>query len=411
MDAMRTIEINTAAFVANPYQPRENEDPEHIRQIALSIAAEGLMQAPVGRWIFPTGEPVHGVGASDGTGSGLKVQLAFGHSRLAAYRWLESQPDILGDWTKMPVVIRELSDEEMFRQGISENLARKDLSPIEEALAMSRYRDAFGKTSEEIGKLFNLSDSGVRNKMRLLKLPEDIKNLLRQGEMREGVARELIAISELPEDVRQAAEDQDEFVKPSHIIEAAKSGSNQKAIAEMVSRCMGWIGERILNKPKPAPQPAPAAQPPVPAPREEQETPPWAAPVTVRETDTHKVETTRRVEPEPEEEPEPEPAPVMAVETQAAPALAPTPMPEPTQADSKPPTWSGSTITLTLTFWPEDGKEGGRTVMAGARANTNLPMMRMYRETSLVLGDQLSDLLETLKVQQFGGSGDTGGVE
>jgi ParB/RepB/Spo0J family partition protein len=408
MDALRTIEINTSCFVPNPWQPRENEDGEHIKQIALSIATEGLMQAPVGRWIFPDGTPARGMGSADLTGSGLKVQLAFGHSRLAAFKWLENEFGIAGDWTKMPVVIRELSDEEMFRQGISENLARKDLSPIEEAMAMTRYRDTFGKTSEEIGKLFNLSDSGVRNKMRLLKLPDDIKNLLRQGEMREGVARELIAISELPEDVRLAAEDQDEFIKPSDIIEAAKSGSNQKAIAEMVSRCMGWIGERILNKPKPAPLPvAPPQQ------EKREEAPPWVAPVVVRETETHKVEVTRPVEPDPGREyaakidaamvaPE-DPAEQIPDPRYTGPAQAPAPEPEPVRAEAKPVTWSESTITLTLTYWPEDGKEGGRTVMAGARANTNLPMMRMYREANLNLGDQLSDLLETLKTQQFGG--------
>jgi ParB/RepB/Spo0J family partition protein len=409
MDSMRTIDINTACFVPNPWQPRENEDPEHIKQLALSIAAEGLMQAPVGRWIFPDGQPVRGVGSSDGTGSGLKVQLAFGHSRLAAYRWLETAAGIAGEWTRMPVVIRDLTDEEMFKLAIGENLARKDLSPIEEAKAMTRYRDVFGKNSVEIGGLFGLSDSGVRNKMRLLKLPEDIQNCLRRGEMAEGVARELLALSELPEEVRLAAEDQDEYIKPSEIIEAAKSGTSQKALAEMVSRLI----QRIGNKPKPAPVPV--------EPRKE-EAPPWMAeaaakvlPASQPEREFAPVTPAPRVEPEPTynstqtgviTRPDPTTAPPRErVLAQSAPekALIPGPSPEERREEEKTMSWAASTLSLTLTFWPEDGNPDGRMVMVGARLNEKLPIMRMHREAVLGLNERLTDLLETLKVQNFGG--------
>lgn len=409
---METVEIQLHHFLPNPWQPRETEDPEHVKKIALSIAADGLMQPPVGRWVFPDGKPVTGMGRADLTSSGMRVQLAFGHSRLAAYKWLEDvkpNSNLAGDWSRMPVVIRDMSDEEMFKLAIGENLARKDLSPIEEALAMTRYRENFGKTSEEIGELFNLSDSGVRNKMRLLKLPEDIKDFLRRGEMREGVARELISISELPEDVRLKAEDQDDFIKPSDIIEAAKSGSNQKAIAEMVSRCMEWIGERILQQPKPQELPAEPEPEPVKEPADAP-APAWMREAAAQEKPRY-TETTAPNEPAPQptfpgQRPgekhyamEAEPAPVLAP---ATPTPAPAPEPEPAP-ETKPPTWTESTITLTLTFWPDDGNASGRTVMAGARANAALPMMRMYREANLVLGDQLADLLETLRTQQFGG--------
>jgi hypothetical protein len=85
---MEPIEILLDRIDANPWQPRETEDKEHIKKIALSIAQDGLMQVPVGRWVFPDGTPVHGMGRADLTGSGLRVQLAFGHSRLAAFWWL-----------------------------------------------------------------------------------------------------------------------------------------------------------------------------------------------------------------------------------------------------------------------------------------------------------------------------------
>lgn len=174
--------MNLSQIDPNPYQPREREDPEHVKKIALSIAAQGLLQVPVGRRV------------------GDRVQLAFGHTRLAAYQWLlavQPNSDLAGDWAQMPVELRELTDLEMFEQGITENLARKDLTPIEEARAMRRYKDDFGKTSVEIGSLFGLSDSAVRNKMRLLDLPDETRVLLDQGGISEGTARKLLTLQKV----------------------------------------------------------------------------------------------------------------------------------------------------------------------------------------------------------------------
>ncbi|HSV85302.1 MAG TPA: ParB/RepB/Spo0J family partition protein [Levilinea sp.] len=165
----------------NPWQPRQEKDPEHIKKIALSIAQDGLMQVPIGRRV-------------DG-----RVQLAFGHSRLAAYRWLVDMlpsSNIEGDYTRMPVELRELSDLQMFDLAIRENIARKDLSPIDEARAMLRYRQDFGKTSKEIGELFGISDSAVRNKMRLLELPETVQAQV-GGDLSEMTARRLISLQKV----------------------------------------------------------------------------------------------------------------------------------------------------------------------------------------------------------------------
>jgi ParB family transcriptional regulator, chromosome partitioning protein len=206
--SMRTeIEIPITAILPNPWQPREQEDPEHIKKIALSIAQDGLMQIPVGRWVFPDGNPVKGMGSADLTGSGLKVQLAFGHSRLAAFKWLEDvkpHSDLKGDWARMPVILADLDDEEMFRMAITENIARKDLSPLEQARSMKAYRDQFGKTSSEIGELYHLGESTVRNKIRLLELPAEIQAALADGTMPEGVGRELLTLYDLPASTQKA---------------------------------------------------------------------------------------------------------------------------------------------------------------------------------------------------------------
>ena len=102
----------------------------------------------------------------------------------------------------MPVEIRALSDEQMFSMAIRENLARKELSPIEEATAMRRWKDDFGKNSKEIGDLFGLSNSAVRNKMRLLDLPEEVRGKLQEGEIAEGTGRALLSLFSVPEDIR-----------------------------------------------------------------------------------------------------------------------------------------------------------------------------------------------------------------
>ena len=72
----------------------------------------------------------------------------------------------------MPLIVLPLSDREMFEVAVSENVKRSDLSPIEKAEALKRYMDAFGATSVEAGKLFNLPESTVRGTIRLLKLPD-----------------------------------------------------------------------------------------------------------------------------------------------------------------------------------------------------------------------------------------------
>lgn len=218
---MDAIEIRLEYIQPNPWQPREKEDPEHIKKIALSIASDGLMQAPVGRLVDADGqcrpvdevisrldrsEPVPVVWDRVFNVLGCRIQLAFGHSRLAAYKWLEAVKDssnLVGDWSRMPVIVRELSDEEMARMAVSENLARKDLTPVEEARAMLRFRDEFGKTSAEIGELFHLAESSVRNKMRLLGLPAEIQAALSEGRVSEGAARELLRLFDLPEEIQE----------------------------------------------------------------------------------------------------------------------------------------------------------------------------------------------------------------
>jgi ParB-like chromosome segregation protein Spo0J len=244
----------------NPWQPRDHEDPEHICKIAESIYQDGLMQIPVGR----TAENY--------------VELAFGHTRWRAFQLLHNiamystyngydltnfpilaryvaaavaNKLATGDRYKFrsfPVVIRKLTDEEMFRLAISENISRKDLTAIEEARAMSRYRIQFGKTSVEIGALFGLGESAVRNKIRLLDLPEHLRAGLESGAMTEGAARELLILLDLPEEIRTAADrGYPEYLRPSAIEKSALQGVLAETIHKWVDELLYRHSEDLTN--------------------------------------------------------------------------------------------------------------------------------------------------------------------
>ena len=182
----------------NPYQPRQVEDHEFVVEIAANIRQNGLMQVPTAR------------------PCGARYQLAFGHTRKAAF--------VLNGETRMPLIIRQLSDLQMFELGVAENIKRRDLNPIEEAHAMRRYMDDFGKTSKEAGEFFGVAEETVRQKVRLLKLPEPVQKQMRAGEINENAARSLLSM--------QKVADQAVVVKTAEKIAAKKDSALPDEIIE-----------------------------------------------------------------------------------------------------------------------------------------------------------------------------------
>lgn len=174
---------------ANPWQPRGDEDYAHVKGLAESIAEHGLLQTPTAR-PHPT-EPG-------------RYQLAFGHSRLAAFRHLHATR-LGGGWWAFPLVIRELSDRQMADAAAQENVSRKNLSAIETARAIQRYIADFGVTQAEAGKVYGYAtQAGVSNLLRLLQLPEPVVELVHTGQLAERHARQLIAVARF--DAKRAAE-------------------------------------------------------------------------------------------------------------------------------------------------------------------------------------------------------------
>jgi len=235
------------SIAPNPFQPRRYEDAGHIRRLALSIGKDGLLQIPLGRLIDPTGQPVAEPPGDDWPqvfARGYRIQLAFGHSRLAAYRFLTDTGN--PGFERLPVSLRPIDDEDLFRYAIRENLDRKNLSMLEEARAMRRYGDEFGKSSAEVGALFGVSDSTVRGKVRLLDLPPDVQEQL-GPQVSEAAARALLTLFDLPEELRQRAEGYwNQEYRPGSILNDALSGAGSgENIARRVNHLIETFGEDI----------------------------------------------------------------------------------------------------------------------------------------------------------------------
>ena len=151
------------------FNPRKNFDEKELKELADSIREKGLVQPLVVRPIKET--PGH-------------YEIVAGERR-----WRAMQ---MASMRTAPVIIRALSDKEALELAIIENIQRSDLNAIEEA---SGYRDlveGFGYTQERLAEIIGKSRSHLANMMRLLKLPEPVQGLVRDGKLSAGHARALV---------------------------------------------------------------------------------------------------------------------------------------------------------------------------------------------------------------------------
>ena len=147
----------------NPWQTRQSEDPAHVDEIAHSIKAMGMMQIPSARKL------------------GERFQLVFGHTRLAAYRLLNT----LGQegFDRFPINLHDIEDEQMAVAAFEENEKRRDLNPVEKAKAIQKMLNDFGWTQELIAEKLHIDRSGVSNMLRMLRLPDLVLDSVASGIM------------------------------------------------------------------------------------------------------------------------------------------------------------------------------------------------------------------------------------
>lgn len=154
-----------------PGQPRRHFDEKALEELAQSIRESGLVQPLVARQV-------------DG-----RYQLIAGERR-----WRASK---IAGLREVPVVVRELSDKDAFVLALVENIQRQDLNPVEEAAAFARLMEEFELTQQDVAERVGKSRSAVANAVRLLQLPESIREYLIQGLLTPGHAKILVT---LPED-------------------------------------------------------------------------------------------------------------------------------------------------------------------------------------------------------------------
>jgi ParB family chromosome partitioning protein len=173
-------EIAVDQIDRSPYQTRGHFDQEALQELAASITANGLIQPIVVRSL-PNG----------------RFQLIAGERR-----WLAAK---LAGLTKVPAVLREVSDEQAMEMTIVENLQRTDLNPMEQARAYERLSREFKMTQEKMAQRTGKDRASVANFLRLLRLPPETQEKVESGELSFGHARTLLALED-PEAIRNATQ-------------------------------------------------------------------------------------------------------------------------------------------------------------------------------------------------------------
>lgn len=166
-----SIEIDIDSLQPNPLQPRGQILPETLVELAESIREHGVL------------EPL------------LIAKTPAGYQIIAGERrWRASK---LAGLSKIPVNIRETSPQGMLEMAIVENVQRVDLNALERAQAYKRLMDEFGMTATEVGQRVGKSGPYVSNTLRLLELPDALKDGLLQNALTEGHAKALLGLEDI----------------------------------------------------------------------------------------------------------------------------------------------------------------------------------------------------------------------
>ena len=163
---VQQIAINK--LVANPYQPRKVFDEETLLELKSSIDEHGILQPIIVRL------------------KGKKYEIVAGERRFRAAQ--------LAGLTEIPAIVKQMNEQQMMELAILENLQREDLTPIEEAEAYEQLIKNLGFTQEELAKRLGKSRPHIANHIRLLQLPEEIREFINNGQLTMGHGRTLLGL-------------------------------------------------------------------------------------------------------------------------------------------------------------------------------------------------------------------------
>src|ERR671920_996663 len=171
-------ELPVSSVQPNPLQPRSQINEAELAELTASIEASGLLQPVVVR-------PRNG-----------KYELIAGERRWRAVQRL--------GWPKIQAVVKDVDDQTLLTLALIENLQRDDLTAIDEAAGYQRLSEEFQLPQAEIARLVGRDRSTIANLLRLLKLPEEVRQLVQEGKLSEGHGRALLSVSDPAELLRFA---------------------------------------------------------------------------------------------------------------------------------------------------------------------------------------------------------------
>ena len=157
-----------ASIVTNPDQPRKSFDETQLSELSDSIKQNGVLQPILVRK------------------KGEKYEIVAGERRYQASK--------LAGLKEIPAIVREIDDAEVFQLALIENLQRSDLTPIEEARGYRQLLDTKGLTQEGLAKILSKSRSAIANTLRLIDLPQEVQDMMEEGQITAGHARAILAV-------------------------------------------------------------------------------------------------------------------------------------------------------------------------------------------------------------------------
>ncbi|PLT29510.1 ParB/RepB/Spo0J family partition protein [Peribacillus deserti] len=204
-------EVKIKDLRANPYQPRKVFQPEAIQELKQSIQQHGILQPLIVR------KSIKG------------YEIVAGERRFRASK--EAGLDIV------PVVVRDLNEQQMMELALLENLQREDLNPLEEGAAYQALMEKLGLTQEELAKRLGKSRPYIANHIRLLSLPTDIQDLISEGKISMGHGRALLGLKKKTQ-------------LPQVVEKISKEGLNVRQLEALISNLNNNV-PRETQKPKP----------------------------------------------------------------------------------------------------------------------------------------------------------------
>lgn len=155
-------------ILPNKGQPRKNFDEDALNELADSIKQNGVLQPILVRK------------------KGQRYEIVAGERRYQASK--------RAGLSEIPVIIRDISDEDVFKLALIENLQRSDLDPIEEAQGFKKLIEQTGMTQQELGQALSKSRPAIANALRLLDLPKEVQQLMVERKLTAGHARAILAV-------------------------------------------------------------------------------------------------------------------------------------------------------------------------------------------------------------------------